>query len=101
MFLAVVHHTSQFWPDVGRIGSVLAALFAGIGTFIGALTRRKVQFTEQKLQEVHVLVNGGLHAKIDELREVTDKLTAANTRADLAEEDAMAMREQLKEAGDG
>jgi hypothetical protein len=71
----IVHHTAQFWPDVTRVSAALAAVgsfLAALGTF---LNRRRIA-------DVHVLLNGQLHGKIQQLSEVADELRAVTLERD-------------------
>ena len=67
MFPAVIVHHSQFWPTVGRTLSAMAAIGSAAATW---LARRN----SQHIQEVHVLVNGQLHGRIEELASVAATL---------------------------
>lgn len=74
---AVVTHPGQFWADVTRIGPVIAALLSGAAAVIG-------NHNKNKIQEVHVLVNGELHARLEKLDELTGRLQQVTEERDQA-----------------
>jgi hypothetical protein len=73
--ITAVHHASQLWPTIGRILSALGACAGGIAAY---LANRAKQVT----QDVHLLVNGQLHAKLDRLDTLTTQLTEVTAERD-------------------
>lgn len=73
--LAVIQHASQFWPTVTRAGTALAA----VGGVIAAAVSN---YNRAKLQEVHVLVNGELHNRLQRLDDLTGKLVEVTAERD-------------------
>lgn len=83
--VAAVQHTSQFWPTLSRIGTLIAA---AAGTYAGFRARSGQKHT----LEVKSIVNGNFTNKVQELTDTTQELK--DTAAQLAEAKAeLAQRE--------
>lgn len=76
----VAQHTSQFWPDVTRATTAIAALGATAATVIGALNRGKIT-------QVHTVVNGQFTKQVENLATVTEQLKTVTQQRDTAEHD--------------
>jgi hypothetical protein len=74
---AAVHHTSQFWPTLGRVGTALTTIGAGVATWYG----RKNHSINV---EIKTAVNGEFAAKVQDLANVTEKLKQMTAARDAA-----------------
>jgi hypothetical protein len=72
-----VQHSSQFWPTVNRVVTVLAAIGGGGATYIG---RRNHIIN----QEIKIAVNGEFAAKVRDLAVVTADLKMVTAQRDKA-----------------
>ncbi len=71
----MVHHASQFWPDIARAASVVAATSGSIAAVISSLNRRHIG-------DVRLLLNGNLHDKLEELAQITEQLATVTSQRD-------------------
>jgi hypothetical protein len=78
MLLAVVHHTSQFWPTVERVLTGGATLLGGVASWWG----RK---NHNLNVEIRTLVNGKFSDKVDELADTAQKLREVTEQRDQAQ----------------
>ena len=74
---SAAHQAAQFWPNIDQLLTLVAAIAANGAAYWG---RKNHNIN----QEVRILLNGELHAKLERLEELTGKLAQVTSERDAA-----------------